>query len=227
MRLSIDPPTMYAPLQTPNLTLGKVVLSTSNLVRMSTHAVIARETDPGCFRGRYHHLDGNPITLGYCLQVLYRGGLFPRHETDYARLQASLLDDHPGGWITIMGHAELSESLERSNPFCFCHSLRPTWSIEITEANAARFGCDYGYVFLKGPKPRLRVLAIEGLFGPRSVIPTTDQCTAYVEAIAEVDLDGSFADWREIEKNADAARRQAMQVMVKEFRPLSIPGSSN
>lgn len=66
---------------------------------MSTRAVIARKTARG-WSGRYHHCDGYPTGLG---AELWRQ-LRENFKGDLRAMLKILIDEHPAGWDSILGH---------------------------------------------------------------------------------------------------------------------------
>lgn len=94
---------------------------------MSTRSVIARKTPEG-FAGVYHHWDGYPSALGAHLFQ----HLAPQSFTLKRQLKR-LIDDHPGGWVSIMGIV--------AEPFGDEHATDP-----LTHENTGECGCEYAYV---------------------------------------------------------------------------------
>lgn len=66
---------------------------------MSTRGIIARETGPGKFEGRYHHSDSYPEGLGAALYEAYNG----HFKQDAVAMLKYLVDDHAAGWSFILG----------------------------------------------------------------------------------------------------------------------------
>lgn len=97
---------------------------------MSTRAVIARKTGE-TWEGVYHHFDGYPTGLGRALYDL----LHPLASSDTLHRQvAVLVDEHRGGWSSIIGadwsltpgfdeHRRWDDPSPR-RPSCYCHGDR-------------------------------------------------------------------------------------------------------
>lgn len=128
---------------------------------MSTRAAIGRPTDVG-WVATYHHLDGYPTGLGAALFDAYHTAF----DGDLARMTTILIDDHRGGWSTIIdadwsqapgfieyGVAHTEE--EERRPKCYCHGDRHEGPFTLMQCRCGMgdntAGCDplfieYAYV---------------------------------------------------------------------------------
>src|SRR5690348_186483 len=105
-------------------------------ITMSTRGIIARKTATG-FEGNYHHWDSYPAGLGATLYHLYNG----HFQNDLKRMMHVLIDEHRGGWSTIIdcdwsmtpGFVEKPKGLSwdeygelptNRRPQCYCHGDR-------------------------------------------------------------------------------------------------------
>lgn len=198
---------------------------------MSTRGCIARlqSRSPLEFKGVYHHWDSYPSGLGQTL--------FQIRRTDFARDTAAMLrtliDQHPGGWSTIVGTTfrKTAGFRERGNetqadddaPRCYCHGDRSSAGWVVTQRNAAGSGVEYAYVF---DGARMLVFGsfcadgakMIGMFG------TGDE-NAEWRVVAEVDLDGPEPDWEQLDEalpiangGPSAAETCAQPVSVHEDR---------
>lgn len=140
---------------------------------MSTHAIIARETAPGKFIGRYHHSDGYPTHLGDTLYKLFNGFFAGNMQA----MTEFLIDQHPAGWSFISadqqdfslpaGYRDGSELYEKNpdgsrnydkmiphGPRCYCHGERQDEAGTLTEADAA----EYAWAYILSGVSRMTVL---------------------------------------------------------------------
>lgn len=143
---------------------------------MGTNGVIAREDG----NGRYHHWDSYPEGLGRALFTL-RNDHF---SGDTEAMLKVLIDDHPGGWSTIVGagstpHADFNykpqwrnELAKNNEPVCHCHGPRTDWLPDYARA----FMLEYTYI-LNGISMRI--------YHERDLL-------------AVIDLDGPEPDWSKI-----------------------------
>ena len=113
---------------------------------MGTRGAIARKTKDG-FEGRYHHWDSYSDGLGEALFKLCRG----HFGGDFTTMVRTLIDDHPGGWSTIIGAdwalvPGFNERAGPDRPQCYCHGDRSEEGWLVTQDNAGDSGCEYVYV---------------------------------------------------------------------------------
>jgi hypothetical protein len=106
---------------------------------MSTRSIIARPLNDVGWTGNYHHNDGYPAGVGKTLWAAYHG----HFAGDLAAMLAYLIDDHPGGWSSLVeadlsrppGYREHGHCPSPSDdpegfrdffsyPRCFCHGDR-------------------------------------------------------------------------------------------------------
>jgi hypothetical protein len=121
---------------------------------MSTCAVIAVPDGDG-WRGRYHHHDGYPSGLGAELFALYERTF----DRDLSAMTATLIDDHPSGWSSIISirryvnppvfsRAEFTGAgwgnSPELGPSCYCHGGRaePAHEVICRCADGDEAGCD-------------------------------------------------------------------------------------
>jgi len=145
---------------------------------MSTNGIIARETEKGCFSGRYHHWDSYPSELGKMLYKLYHG----HFNRDMEAMQKFLIDDHPAGWSTICRtdfSLDAGFNNEGGAPQCYCHGQRSEDAQEWTE--------EYDLTSLW-----VYILYDNGVISIRHNSFST-----------MIDLDASEPDWKYIESRAN------------------------
>lgn len=142
---------------------------------MATRGGIVRITGDGTFKGRYHHWDSHPFSLGATLWSLYR----ERHNKKLDPMMKELIDDHPGGWSTINdkdwskkpGYTEHdgNNSEGKDAPQCYCHGDRSEEAMDLTEENASGVGCEYIYAFGKEDDKDI-MLVLSSYVGGRKMI---------------------------------------------------------
>lgn len=136
---------------------------------VSTHGAIVRITHDG-FIGRYHHFDSYPAGLGKYLWITchkyFRG--------DPEAMLKVLIDEHPGGWSTIINGKFSRDLINRESgysPECYCHPYNakgwgshktPTWGdalngdrTPITRFNITQ---DISYVYAFDKNKRMHIM---------------------------------------------------------------------
>jgi hypothetical protein len=200
---------------------------------MSTRGCIARlqSRSPLEFKGVYHHWDSYPSGLGQALFQIRKADFAGDTDT----MLRTLIDQHPGGWSTIVGSTfrKTPGFRERGNsnettadddaPRCYCHGDRSSAGWVVTQRNAAGSGVEYAYA-LDGAR-----MLVVGSFCPDGtkmigMFGTGDE-TAEWRVVAEVDLDGPEPDWEQLDNampitddGPSEARSCAQPVSVHEDR---------
>ena len=167
---------------------------------MGTRGIIARPATKHRFEGRYHHWDSYPLGLGKALWDAYHGPF----AGDLGQMVHVLIDEHPGGWSTIVDADWSKEpgfetySRESSDrPKCYCHGDRREGPYPlVTEEDDV--GAEWAYVLDVGNHSMtIFETATEqgdhafGMFG-------TNPAAEHWAEIVVVDLDGEEPDWRKI-----------------------------
>ncbi len=167
---------------------------------MATRSVILRETQAGPF-GVYHHGDSYPTGLGKHLWKTLHG----HFKGDVEQMLKWLIDEHPGGWSTIVGtdpkikagyanapkntftaDKKLTKAYERyqKKPKCYCHGTRSEKGGIATLRDARGYGAEWAYVF----DIEKRTLAIYDVSRVGVEVP-----------VKIVDLDGDEPAWERLE----------------------------
>ena len=159
---------------------------------MSISAIIARPRPDG-FIGRIHLEDGDPAALGRTLYHIHRTQ-FHGNTTNMLRV---LLDEHPAGWVSIVGHdfaypagyttkphllnyTEYWKSPEWLRPQCRCHGDAQYPEMTCTEQDEL---WEFDWIYL------IHVQNCELVI----IQPHSDNS---VEMIGRVRLNGPEPDWR-------------------------------
>jgi hypothetical protein len=134
---------------------------------MGTRGGIVRITGDGTFKGRYHHWDSHTYSLGAELWTLYR----ERHKKNLEAMLVELIDNHPGGWSTIVEKdwSQPPGYNEKQAPQCYCHGDRSEEGMDLTEENASGVGCEYVYAFGKENGKDI-MLVLSSYVGDRKMI---------------------------------------------------------
>lgn len=116
---------------------------------MATRGAICSLTqDKKGFRGVRHQRYSMPEALGKQLWDLYHG----HFEKDLEKMLGFLINDHPGGWSSIVGAdfslpASYQMSKERFGPMCLCHGRLSAPDHPITAKSVFEFNLAWTYVF--------------------------------------------------------------------------------
>ena len=180
---------------------------------MSTRGAIAKGTLED-WKGRYHHWDSHPFSLGETLFRIYNG----HFAKNLKAMLKVLIVDHVA-WSTIVGKdfslapgysgckwdktnaKQIEPTEEESNrPQCYCHGGRHEEGWFLTQKDASEAGVEYAYVFEEVDGEHImhvlssycedeqKMIGAFGMGDPK----------AHWKEIAAVDLDGEEPNWQDM-----------------------------